>query len=168
MTPITFTKFNKFIFYPDLSNKFLLSSSYTIQKPNKFAVYLRYVFQDPSRYNNIGLKALMMLSSIYPKTCQGTSRMIFIKYAKSQCISTCFYRLTLEDLIPVLAYTTKKPVKTNTALNGFIKEAKHFVFPGFIKYLRFPSWNRSVALSLKQDTKTHLYFLLFYKTAYLD
>jgi len=168
MTSVIFKKFNKFIFYPDLSNKFLLSSYYSIVKPNNFSVYLRYVFRDHSVANTIGLKAHLMLSSIYPKTCQSSSRLILIKYAKNHCISTIFFKLTLQELAPILMFLIKKPIKTNITLNGFIKESKYFTFPGFVKYLRFPSWRNSVSLSYKQDVKKHLYFLLFYKTAYID
>lgn len=168
MTPIIFNKFNKFIFYPDLSNKFLLSSYYSIVSPKKFNVYLKYIFNDHSIYNPIAIKALLMLSSIYPERCLTNSRLILVKFAKNRCISSVFFKLNFNVFIPFFSLYTKKPVKSNIVLRGFVKESKYFIFPGFIKYLRFPFWNHSVALSYKQTTKKHLYFLLFYKTAYLD
>jgi hypothetical protein len=168
MTSLILKKFNKFIFYPDLSNKFLLTSYYSIVPPNKFQVYLKYIFNDRSIYNSIALKALLMLSSIFPKRCLGNSRIILVKFAKNRCISSVYHKITLSDLIPLISYTITKPINTNITLNGFIKESKHFIFPGFIKRLKFPSWDRFVSLSFHQISNKYLYFFLFYKTAYID
>jgi len=77
-------------------------------------------------------------------------------------------KLTFEDIIPAISLSLKKPTSTNIVLNGSIKESNYFTFPGFIKRLRFPSWERSVTLSYNQTSNKHHYFLLFYKTAYLD
>jgi hypothetical protein len=168
MTPFIFNKFNKFVFYPDLSNKFLLQSYYSILSPKNFDVYLKYVFKDHTLYNSTAIKALLMLNSITTARCQLSSRLILVKYAKNRCISSIYQKMNLNTLVPLFNVFIKKPTNMHITLTGFRKEATHFVFPGFIKRLRFPSWERSVLLSFKQPKTKNLYFLLFYKTAYLD
>jgi len=168
MLPATFNKFNKFTFYPDLSNKFLFTSASSIISPKSFDIYLKYTFNDRLIYNAYALKALLMLTSIYPTRCHATSRMILVKFAKNRCISSVFLKFSLEELAPVFSLLMKRPTNLTVARNGFLKESKYFTFPGFVKLLKFPFWEHNVSLSLKQSSKNNLYFLLFYKTAYLD
>jgi hypothetical protein len=168
MTRFIFNKFNKFVFYPDLSNKFLLQSYYSIISPKKFDVYLKYIFKDHILYNSTAIKALLMLNSISATRCQLSSRLILVKYAKNRCISSIYQKINLNTFIPLFNICIKKPTNMYITLNGFCKEATYFVFPGFIKRLRFPSWEHSLLLSFKQLQTKNLYFLLFYKTAYLD
>lgn len=164
----TFQKFNKFVFYPDLSNKFLPTSYYSIISPKHFNIYLKYIFSSRTIYSTTALKALLMLSSIYPKRCQASSRMILIKFAKNQSVSSVFFKFNLEEIALLLSLKKKKPIKPSIITDGYIKQAPYFVFPGFIKRLRFPFWERYLNMSFKQDSKKHLYFFLFYKTAYID
>lgn len=148
LSPIS-RKFNQFILNPDLANKFLHSSIQNIIPANRFTVYLKYIFSVPQSYNYIAIKAFLMVSSIYPKRCQGISRLIILKYTKTRRHSIVFLTISLQDFITFAPLLFKNPININTAINGHIKEAKHFVFPGFIKHLRLPSWERSVNISFQ-------------------
>jgi hypothetical protein len=168
MLPTTFDKFNKYEFFPDLSNKFLFTSTSSIISPKSYDIYLKYTFNDRLIYNAYALKALLMLTSIYPTRCHATSRMILVKFAKNRCISSIFIKFSLQELAPLFSFIMKRPTNLNVAINGSLNESKYFTFPGFVKLLKFPSWEHKVSLSLKQPSINNLYFLLFYKTAYLD
>jgi hypothetical protein len=168
MTHSTFQKFNKFVFYPDLSNKFLPISYYSVMAPKHFNVYLKYIFSSRTVYSSTALKALLMLSSIYPRRCQATSRLILIKFAKNQSVSSVFFKFNLNEIAQTLSLAKKKPIKPSIVTQGFIRQSPYFVFPGFIKRLRFPFWERYINMSFKQDSTKNLYFFLFYKTAFID
>lgn len=167
MTP-SCRKYNNFIVYPDLGHKFLLSSVRNVISPNIFTIYLKYIFSTHKTYTYIALKGLLMLSSIYPRRCQYSSRTIRLRYTKTRIHYLIFLPITLQILISFFHYHLTHPVSITTAMNSFIREAKHFVFPGFIKHLRLPSWEYTVNLSFKHIKITYLYTFFFYKIAYID
>jgi hypothetical protein len=61
-----------------------------------------------------------------------------------------------------------KPSNIVTASNSYLRQSKYFSFPGFIKQLKFPSWERYVNIVLNQQRKNNLYLMYFYKAAFLD
>jgi hypothetical protein len=168
MTPYIFNKFNKFVVYPDLYNKFLLLSINNFPLPKEFMLYLRYIFSNRVTYNYIGLKALVMLMSIYPKRSLLISRIISLRFTRTRCFSSVFVPLTLAEASSFISFTSKKPMAIDTFLNNYIRESTYFVFPGYNKPLRFPSWVRTVNISFNQSSQRNLYTFLFYKTMYFD
>jgi hypothetical protein len=161
-------KYNNYIYYPDLSNKFLISSFDNIISPEKFNVYLKYIFSQRRNYGYVALKALMMLTSIFPKRCLISSQLIILKYSKIRCHSIIYLKLNLTDYVSTMQYFIKKPTFSNIVINGHVKESKYFVFPGFVKHLRLPRWERFVNVSYNQVSKECLYPFFFYKTSFID
>jgi hypothetical protein len=90
-------KFKHFILYPDLANKFLFMSHMVIIPPENFHVHLTYTFSPQRAHNYLALKALMMLSSVCPKKCQTSSRLIIIKYTKTRVHSHIYVPLNLME-----------------------------------------------------------------------
>jgi hypothetical protein len=168
MNALVTKKFDKFIYYPDLANKFLFTSISDIILSRKFNIYLKYIFSQQRNYNYIALKALMMLTSVFPKRCLMSSRLIVLKYTKSRSHSCIYLTLTLDEFIPTINLFMIHPIKPITELNGHIKESKHFIFPGFIKHLRLPRWEHGVNISFDHNTSRSSYPLFFHKTAYID
>jgi hypothetical protein len=168
MTITNFNKFHKYVFLPDLSNKFLVTSVNSLVKPDSFKIYLKYILSSQRQYNYAAIKALLMLETIYPKRCLMRSKLIIIQYTKTRCHSFIYLELTGREAFGLLTYTSSMPTKLTTTVNAFIKEAKHFVFPTFIKVLQFPSWTRHVNISFQAIAPQYLYTFLFYKTALID
>jgi len=168
MPALVFSKFNKYIYYPDLSNKFLLPALNSFKLPKTYNVYLKYVFSQRSNYSYFALKALMMLSSIFPQRCLMDSHIIVLKYTPARCHSTIYLKVSFDNFVHFINYFNKSPSNPSSVIHGQLKEAKHFIFPGFIKHLRLPHWERLVTISFNQSTDKSLYPLLFHKTAYLD
>lgn len=162
------TKHNRFIFYPDLSNKFILTSLNDIISPNLYNINLKYIFSGQVQYSFIALKALLMLSSCFPKRCLMGSKMIILKYTKNRLHSFIFIPLSLMEYIHTLKYFIKSPSQITSCIKGHLKESKHFIFPGFIKPLKLPHWDYTVTISYHQSAPLYLYYLFFCKTAYLD
>nr|ADZ99042.1 hypothetical mitochondrial protein 23 [Physarum polycephalum] len=168
MKSLVFSKFNKFIYYPDLANKFILSSFQDIQTTPKYYIYLKYIFSQRRNYNYIAVKALMMLTSVFPKRCLMNTKLIILKYTPTRCHSVIYLRLNFYDFIPTINYFSYRPSEPSTVMHGHLKESKHFIFPGFIKHLKLPHWERLVTISFNQSSINNLYPLFFHKTAYLD
>lgn len=166
MRSASFRKFNQYIFFPDLANKFLFVSMKSIPSVEPSKIYLMYIFRQKSVHNYIALKSLIMLNSLHSKICLTSSRIIIVKYAKTQSHSVVYIPLTFTEFINTMLLYSKRPVPITTALKSFINESKHFVFPGFVKYLRLPSWRRNVNISLQSNKKN--YWLFFFKTAFID
>jgi hypothetical protein len=168
MNNITSEKYNKFIYYPDLANKFLCSSMNNIQSPNKHYIYLSYIFSQRRNYNYIALKALMMLSSIFPKRCRMSSKLIVLQFSRLRCHSIIFFKLNLQEAAATLNLYIKNPVDISNAFTGYVNQARYFIFPGFIKHLRLPHWDRPLNISFNQHNILSSYPLFFHKTSFLD
>jgi len=162
------TKFNNFIYYPDLLNKFLFTSAKGLNKSLNSEIYLKYILSAQGNYSYLPLKALMMLTSIAPVRCLMNTNIIILKFSKNRTLSYIYLKLTLKQFIPIANQIMISPTRTDTVIFGHINEAKHFIFPGFIKHLRLPKWTYFVNISYNQDFKANLYPVLFHKTAYLD
>lgn len=158
-------KFNKFIYYPDLSNKFLHESYNNVLLSKNFYIYLKYVFSQRKPYNYIAIKGLLMLSSVFPKRCLMTSKLIIVKYTKTRCHSEIHMKLLFHEFVQTMQFNSINPIPMNTNIHSHIKQSKYFVFPGFIKHLRLPRWEYNVIISYKQVKNENLYPLFFHKTS---
>lgn len=99
MQALILQKFNKYIYFPDLANKFLYEAYSNVLLSKNFYIYLKYVFSHQKPYNYIAIKGLMMLSSVFPKRCQMTSKLIIVKYTKMRCHSEIYIRLQLNEFV---------------------------------------------------------------------
>lgn len=97
-----------------------------------------------------------------------TSRLIILKYTKTRCHSIVYLKLSLNEFASTFLYALMKPISPSIVFHGHVREAKYFVFPGFIKHLKLPSWKRHVNLCMNQSSTAHPYLFFFHKTAYLD
>jgi len=168
MIKLTFSKFKKYIVYPDLSNKNLLAVSKHITPLTSYNIYFKYIFTSFSTYGPLAMKALLMLESIYPKRAESSRKLVTLRTGARRAHSSIYLKLNLEEFYSIYIYCPKKPVDLSIALNMYLQEAKYFIFPGFISLLRFPTWERNVYLTLKQPEKNNHYMFLFYKAAFID
>jgi hypothetical protein len=168
MTPVNFSKFKKFIYFPDFANKFLLSDQNNILPLKNYNIYFKYIFTNQDTYNPLAIKKFLMMESIYPKRCSSSSNIIKLKFTKNRCHSIIFMKLNLDEFVPFYSFYVKRPVNITTATNSLLKQTKYFIFPGFISQLWFPSWERNVVLDLKAAYKTNSYSFLMHKTAFFD
>jgi len=168
MTPIIFSKFKNFVYFPDYANKFLLSEQNRISSLKNYNVYFKYIFTNYDTFSPLVLKFFLAIESISPKRCLSYSRIIKLKFTKNRCHSTIYMKLNLDEFIPIYAYYVKRPVSILTVLNSHLKQAKYFAFPGFISHLQFPSWERNITLALYQGNKTNIYTFLMHKAAFFD
>jgi len=159
------SKFNKFIYFPDLANKFLFSNYHSISM--KESIYLRYIFTNKQAFNGIPIKAILMIESIYPQRAKTKTRLIFLKFAKTRCHSFIYVKFTVKELYGFLPLFTIKPVSTRV-LKSYLSSSKYFIFPGFVSHLQFPSWNRSVQLSTVLNLSNFKYAYFFHKISYLE
>jgi len=157
-----------YIFYPDLSNKFMMSSLIQVQQSQKAKLHHHYIFSQQSQYSFTALKALMMLSSVFPRRCLMKTMRFACKDTKVRYNSLVSMVFQQKELIETMKFQNIKPGLSPTAIDGFVKEAKHFAFPGFIKHLRLPYWDRYVNISYNQEDNQSIYLLLFAKTSFLD
>jgi hypothetical protein len=146
----------------------MLNSVSDICIAKKENVYLKYIFSQRNSYSFTALKALMMMSSVFPRRCRMKSTVIALQYTKTRCHSDIFFCLRMIDFIPTLQYHIKAPANLPNAFTGLIKESKHFIFPGFIKHLRLPRWNYSVNISYNPKNNLSSYPLFFTKASFLD
>lgn len=168
MKNYNYEKFNKFIFYPDFSYKFLIKNVREIYSTNNFTIYFLYALSQKRLYNLLAVKTLLMVSSIYPKNPSTFSEVIILKYTKARFNSFIFMKLNLKEAIHSLTFFSKRPIDINKASTAFFPSKRYFIFPGFIQKLRLPSWERPIMLSYNKSEKRTQYLLFFYKIAYLD
>jgi len=161
------SKFNRYIWYPDFANKFLIQHPYVIASQNNYHVYLRYVFTNFNSFSPIAMKAIIILESIYPQRVMSESSLIILKFGKARCHSSVFLRLTWDQFCTFFMFFNKRPPKLNTIFTSYLKQTKYFVFPGFISLLRFPSWDRLLLLSYHCNSNQKSSFL-FSKSAFFD
>jgi len=159
--------FNKYICYPDFAHKFLIQHPYVILSQNNYHVYLRYVFTNFNSFSPVGMKAIMILESIYPQRVMSESRLIILKFTKTRCHSSVFLRLSWKQFCSFFMFFNKRPQKLETLFNSYLKQTKYFVFPGFISLLRFPSWDRLLLLSYHCNSNQKGSFL-FQKSYFFD
>lgn len=97
-----------------------------------------------------------------------SSRLIILQFTKTRVHSYIYIKMSLQEFVPTISYYILSPTTLDTTINGLSKEAKHFMFPGLIKHLKLPHWERFVTISYNHKLNKHLYTLFFHKTAYLD
>lgn len=158
------SKFNKFIYLPDIGNKLLASRFDDV----KGKVYLRYIFSTRQTFNAIAIKGILALQSIYPQRAKSISKLIILKFGKARCHSIIYIALKLNDALGFLTFFIRKPSNTLRCLSMYQASSKYFIFPGFISLLLFPSWNRSVQLSLDIHRSSSKYSYFFKKVAFFD
>jgi hypothetical protein len=144
-----------------------MTTTYELVPFKNFEVIFKAIFTNQHSYYSIALKALLIMESIYPRRCLISSRVIVLRFTKTRCHSTVWLKLNYNEVIPFLSYYIKRPIKQYSALHSSLKQAKYFIFPGNIRKLSIPSWERYVSLSFITTGK-HLYQLLFYKAAFFD
>jgi len=167
MQSFIFKKFNKYLIYPDLANKFLHASLEHLRKETEsFKIYLKYIFTNNEPFSYFGLKAIMMMSSVYPKRCWYTSRMIIVKFSKARCHSIVYMTLVFNEYAELMSYYSRSPTTINMILNSHLKESKYFTFPGFIKHLKLPSWDRKVNMVIEARSSQATF--LFRKIIFID
>jgi hypothetical protein len=167
MRKAAFKKFNEFIINPDIANKFLISNIKKFPNFQKEAIYLMYIFRQKSPYNFIAIKSLLMLNSVFSKMCQTNTKVIILKFSKAQSHSIVFIKITFNELINIMSFFNKKPANIRKTMTSYLSENKHFLFPGFIKHLKIPSWKQNIKLSFQGENEKN-YWLFFYKTIYFD
>jgi hypothetical protein len=136
--------------------------------PENIHFYLSYVFSTQRQYSYLALKALLMLNSVYPKHCQITSRLIILRFTKSRWHSQVLMPLTLIEASNILSFCFKRPINLESFSKSHVNEAKYFVFPGYVKYLKLRSWKFYANLSLPTVSTSRSYWFFFYKTAFLE
>jgi len=92
-------KYNHFIFYPDLANKFLLASVSNIIPSKRFPTQFVTVFTNLHTYAPLAIKILLTMESIFTQRCLSSSRIITLRFGKARCHSTISLILTLQELI---------------------------------------------------------------------
>jgi hypothetical protein len=83
MRPANFSKFNQYLLYPDLANKFLYHQLQTIPKVLP-PIYLMYIFRQKTAYSFIAIKSLLMLQSLHVTLPTTTTNVIILKFSKAQ------------------------------------------------------------------------------------
>jgi len=168
MTPFIFSKFKKYIYFPDFANKFLINAIENIPSFKQYKINFEYIFRTTNSLSRTPLQAFMNIESIYPKRCSSTSKVIILRYSKAKCHSVVRLSLTLDEFLSFYPYFPKKPLNMDKAFKIYIKANKYFFFPGFISRLQFPRWKYKVLLSLrsiKQDSKK---MFMIHKSAFID
>jgi hypothetical protein len=76
-------KLNQYIYYPDLANKFLLSTVYNTIPSKHIKITFTTIFTNLTAYSALPIKLLIMTESIYPIRCQSHSTIIRIRFGKT-------------------------------------------------------------------------------------
>ena len=168
MTPFIFSKFKKYIYFPDFANKFLIYSPENIPSFKKFKVNFEYIFRTRNSLSPIPIQAFMNIESIYPKRCSSTSKIIILRYAKSKCHSVVRLTLNLDEFLSFFPYYSKKRLNIDQSFQIFMKSNKYFFFPGFISRLQFPRWRHNVLLTFGSIPKNSSKIFLIHKSAFID
>ena len=71
----------------------------------------------------------------------------------------------MDEFIKTIQYNIIKPIPTSIIYNGFINEKKYFIFPGYIKSLRFPTWRKMLNICVHRNAS---YLFYFQKAAFID
>lgn len=169
MEQVIFSKFNKYIFFPDLGNKFLYSNNHNIIRYLKnHIVYFEYIFGNYNTFSPIVIKLALVLESVYPKRCSLNTQLIKSKYSKNTIHSRIYLSLTLYEVSLFYQYYTKKPADILKISCYYLKEKKFYSFPGYISMLKFPSWERYLNFNLNVNKKNLNYSFYICKSALLD
>jgi len=168
MRKATYLKFSNYQLNPDLANKFLVKTKSEIPNFKITAIYLKFTFRQKTPYSFIALKALLMLSSISTKIPVTNTKIVILKFTKKQSHSIVFLSLNFLELIHILTLYYIKPAPIKKVMTSDLREKKYFLFPGFIKHLRIPSWKRNLNIGYHSENKKNTYWLFFYKTIFFD
>lgn len=168
MTPLIFSKFKHYIYFPDFANRFLISSLISIPSFKQYKVNFEYIFSIKNSLSSTPLRAITNLEAIYPKRPTSSSNIIILRYTKSRCHSIIRLTLNLEQFASFFSYFAKKPFTLEKIFNTYIKSTKHFFFPGFISKIQYPKWKRNVLLSFKELAKNNQRNFLIHTSAFIN
>ena len=157
----------KYLFLPDISQKFLLSNPHSVLKALKnFKITFSHIVSSKDQFNTLAMKIILELESIATyKTIATRTKTLKFTFGDTRPVSKILLVQDFSQVIEYLPLLKKLPAKdfwrTETQSTELV------TFPGFTPYTFFSGWERHPQIKMNFP-RTHSQFSSFMKTAFFD